>query len=109
MHLKILVDQDIQSGQRLIDALDQRLPITAAFWLNSEESERWRLVIVSPLVSEGKAVEAYRLVDETLTANHIPLPLEAISILDRVDTRYKDVRRASQGGQSGITLAHRFG
>jgi len=96
MYLKILVEEDIQNGHGLIDAIQGRLPISAAFRSNSEEAE-WRLVIVSPLVSAGDARLAYSLVEQALAATQPPIPLENISVLSPVNLRYKQVRLASQG------------
>jgi hypothetical protein len=53
VYLKILVEQDVENGGKLLKALQKRLPIIAAFWSNSEEANEWRLVIVSPLVGDG--------------------------------------------------------
>jgi len=35
--------------------------ISAAFWLNAEDGNEWRLVIVSPLVGAGDARLAYHV------------------------------------------------
>ena len=109
MYLKVLVEQDVQNGRKLIEALEGRLPISAAFWWNVEDTNEWRLVIVSQMVSAGDARLAYRLVDQALSETRVPISLENISVLSPADLRYKQVRLASQGVPSGITLAHNFG
>ena len=108
MYLKILVEQDVQNGRKLLEALQKRLPIVAAFWSNSEEANEWRLVIVSPLVGEGGARSAYRMVEEALMETGVPIPLDSISILSQSNLRYKQVRLASQGVPSGVTIAQNF-
>jgi hypothetical protein len=109
MYLKILVEQDVQNGRRLLEALQKRLPILAAFWSNTEEVNEWRLVIVSPLVGEGGARLAYHMVEQALAETEVPIPLENISVLSPTNLRYKQVRLASQGVPSGVTVAQNFG
>jgi len=109
MYIKILVEQDVQNGRKLVEALEKRFPISAAFWLNSEETNKWRLVIVSPLVSAGEAGSAYRMVEQALAETGVPIPLENISVRSPVDLRYKEVRQASQGFPSGLTVAQNVG
>jgi len=104
-----LVEQDVQNGRKLVEALEKRFPISAAFWLNSEETNKWRLVIVSPLVSAGEAGSAYRMVEQALAETGVPIPLENISVRSPVDLRYKEVRQASQGFPSGLTVAQNVG
>jgi len=55
MYPKILLERDIQNGQKLVEALQRRLLIVAAFWLYFEEANEWRLVMISPLVGEKEA------------------------------------------------------
>jgi len=109
MYIKILVEQDVQNGCKLVEALQKRLPISAAFWLNTEEANEWRLVIVSPLVSAGDARLAYHMVEQALAETGVPIPLENISVLSPTNLRYKEVRLASQGIPSGVTVAQNLG
>jgi hypothetical protein len=109
MYIKILVEQDVQNGRKLVEALQKRLPISAAFWLNAEEANEWRLVIVSPLVSAGDARVAYHLVEQALAETSVPIPLENISVLSPTNLSYKQLRLASQGIPSGVTVAQNFG
>jgi hypothetical protein len=87
VYIKILVEQDVQNGRKLVEALQQ--PISGAFWLNAEEANEWRLVIVSPLVSAGHARRAYRMVEQTLQETGIPIPIENISVLSPANLQYK--------------------
>jgi hypothetical protein len=109
MYTKILVEQDVQNGRKLLEALQDRLPLLAAFWLNAEDASEWNLVLVSPLVSAGKARLAYRMIRQVLAESGVPIPMDNISVLSPVDSRYKEVRRASQGIPSGLTVAQNFG
>jgi hypothetical protein len=109
MYIKILVERDVENGFKLIEALRKRMPISAAFWLNAEEANEWRLVIVSPLVGAGDARLAYHVVAQALAETEVPIPLESISVLSPTNLRYKEVRLASQGVPSGVTVAQNFG
>ena len=109
MYIKILVEQDVQNGRKLVEALQRRLPMLATFWSYTEETNEWRLVIVSPLVGEGGARLAYHTVEQALAETEVPIPLENISVLSPSNLRYKQVRLASQGVPSGVTVAQSFG
>lgn len=108
MHQTILVEQAVQNGWKLVEELQKRLPISAAFWMNMNEANDWRLVIVSPLVAEGGAQIAYRIARQAIAEIAVPIPIESVSFLSPVDLRYKRVREASQGVPSGITMAENF-
>jgi hypothetical protein len=109
MYIKILVEQDVQNGRKLVEALQDRLPISAAFWLNEDEANEWRLVIVSPLVSAGNARGAYHIVERALEETGVKVPIDNILVLSPVDLRYKQVRLASQGVPTGLTVTQNFG
>jgi hypothetical protein len=48
-----LVDQYIDDGRRLVDALEQSsFPLNAALWYYLPESDQWRLLLVSTLVDD---------------------------------------------------------
>ncbi len=109
MYKRVLVEPEIREGDRLLQALDDaRFPITAAFWLYSDDADEWRLVIVSPTVSNPGPRQAYALVD--LTLNSFPdapinIPTERIYLLTPFDLRYKEIRSAALGGSTGLGLA----
>ncbi len=75
-----LVDQDIERGRRLIQALDQAgFPVVAALWYFFPEEEIWRLLIASPRVSELGPRDAYALIQDVLLKSQIDLPFYSIS------------------------------
>ena len=57
----VLVETDIQDGERVIAALEKSgLNITAAFWSPSEDQDDWFLVAVSSDVPERGGTEVYK-------------------------------------------------
>jgi hypothetical protein len=56
-----LVSQEIEEGQRLIDALNEaNLSIDSALWIYSSESETWELMLTSPTCDREGSLPAYR-------------------------------------------------
>jgi hypothetical protein len=56
-----LVGQEIQEGQRLIDALNEaNLSIESALWLYSSDSETWQLMLTSPTCDRQGSLQAYK-------------------------------------------------
>jgi hypothetical protein len=54
-----LVNADIEDGRQLLESLEQKLPVIAAFWFHSEENDLWKLIFVSPIVAEKGAPYVY--------------------------------------------------
>jgi hypothetical protein len=101
MYIKMLVERDIENGQRFVDALQNLMPVDAAFWSNDEETNKWRLKIVSPTRSRDPHL-AYGLVDQALAESRVALSSENISFVSPVSLEYKRVRRAVEDSRSGI-------
>jgi hypothetical protein len=75
-----LLDQDIDQGRRLVQALDQAgFPVVAAFWSFLPEEGDWRLLIASPKVAELGPRDAYATIREALRKMQIDLPLHRVS------------------------------
>ncbi|OCR00321.1 hypothetical protein BCD67_25310 [Oscillatoriales cyanobacterium USR001] len=56
-----LVDQEIQDGKRLIDALNQAgLSVNSALWLYLPEKETWRLMLTSPIFDKEGSLKTYK-------------------------------------------------
>jgi len=87
MDKAILVGPDLDSGKKLIQALDASgFEVKAAFWFYREESEEWRLYIATPLIKERGHREAYAKVLAELKKNHIDsIDLSKISVIDPSD------------------------
>ncbi|MBE9141643.1 hypothetical protein [Planktothrix mougeotii] len=55
-----LVNQEIEEGQRLIDALnDANVSVHSALWLYSSESETWHLMIALPMYDDVGSLKTY--------------------------------------------------
>ena len=75
-----MVSIDIEGGERLLEALDKiDLNVCAALWSYSSDSDKWRLMIASPLVDQEGPRAAYTVIQSEL-AELIPPP--AISLED---------------------------
>jgi hypothetical protein len=75
MYKTILVETDIQDGERVIAALEESgLNITAAFWSPSEDEDDWYLVAVSSDVAERGGTEVYKQAHATLDNLEIGSP-----------------------------------
>ena len=113
MYRKVLVEAEIQSGERLLEQLDlAKVPVTAAFWLYAEDAAEWRLVIVSPMVETQGPKQFYALLGIMLmkvSETSIPLSLERIFLLGPHDVRYQQIRLAALGEGAGLAVAGRPG
>ncbi|MBI4580559.1 MAG: hypothetical protein HY718_12705 [Planctomycetes bacterium] len=67
MVAKILVDDNITAGRRLIEELDREMDIPAALWLYLPEPDRWRLVLASDEVESNGPRAVYAHVQEVLS------------------------------------------
>jgi len=50
----------VKVGEQLVLWLEQRLPLTAGFWLYVPETNTWRLVVVAPQVREQGTLKIYQ-------------------------------------------------
>ena len=67
MDTELLVESQIDGGQRLVDQLMRDdFEISVAFWVKTSEEGLWHLDIASPSVDKGKLGEAYRKVYASL-------------------------------------------
>jgi hypothetical protein len=88
-----LVDQDIDNGRRLIEALDAAgFPIVVAFWFFLPEEEDWRLIIASAKEDEVGPLAAYTEIQGVLRASVSTLSLRRISVVSPSDPMVHDFR-----------------
>jgi hypothetical protein len=102
--IQILVDEKINAGRAIMDALRRdRFPIAAAFWCRIPESRYWRLVIGSKLINRIGPLEGYRRLHKIL--HELGLWDEfsgSISLLSPNDPTFHHLREyAESPGQFG--------
>ena len=69
-----LVDSKIAKGAKFLDALDAAgVPVDAALWFYFPESEKWRLVVATPIEEEEGPLAAYRAFREAREAAEPPV------------------------------------
>lgn len=101
-----LTDPMIAAGESLIRYLDEvHFLVDAAFWMRSQESDLWRLVIASPEVKSAGPRKAYRRLQGYLNKVEArDLSLASITLLDSTDPLLQLLRTAITTGPgiSGI-------
>jgi len=99
---KVLVRERIDDGRRLLEALDaKRFPVDAAFWWHHEDSNRWRLVILTPVEEKGplKAIQRIHRVFDSLNPP-ASFDLEHTWALSKSSPEFK--RMVTLGGLGGL-------
>lgn len=88
-----LVREQIDSGQRLVDALAQKwVEVTAAFWVNPSDAENWMLYIASPEVKKRGQRAAFRDLLEVLTSlEDVWIQPSDVTLIDERDPATSDV------------------
>jgi len=107
MDRKILVEKDINEGQRLIVALDKAgFQTKAAFWYYLTDSDEWRLFIGTPIEEQFGPIKAYGIIQNEIEklSPPIELSLKDISVLGSNDELISLLRIAVRTGPgiSGI-------
>jgi len=105
----ILVEQNIEDGKKLIDALEAvNFRIQMALWLYDSESQVWRLNIATPLVDERGSRYAYTDIQGVLKSIVPPLSLslQDISVISTENKLVKSLKKAIRVpyGLQGIRL-----
>lgn len=92
MYKTILVKSLVEEGERLVQRLEaRRLHIGAALWYYFDD--RWRLVIVSPMVEREGPLRMYNRVEEALTQMQpTELSLSDISVMRPNGYEFKELR-----------------
>src|SRR5690348_2346942 len=99
MYKTVLVNADIEDGRRFLESLEGSLQIIAAFWFHFEDEEQWKLVVVSPDVSDKGPRQLYTMVSMLLSnlANHperpLEFPLDRVKLVSPTSLLYKMVKQ----------------
>ena len=90
-----LVNLDIERGREVLDALDSaKVKIAVALWAYSSEYEDWRLVISARQLDSPDLRDAYRRLNDSLTAAGLtPDKTPPILILSTNDSFIKTLRQ----------------
>ena len=89
MVTELLVGPKISDGRKLLRRLDRAgLQIQAAFWNREEETDRWKLVLATPLVGKLGLVE----VIDRIIAAATPALKDSLLVFDVTVTDMKDRR-----------------
>jgi hypothetical protein len=100
MYKTILVEKDIEDGRRVLNELEKHhLKMMAGFWFHFEDEDDWKLVVVSPDVSDKGPKSLYTMVSTLLydLANDpqkpLQFPLDRIRLVSPYSLLYKMVKQ----------------
>jgi hypothetical protein len=104
MDTSLLVEDEIKSGERLIEALDDaKFNVKTAFWQRLPETGDWRLYIASPKVKEYGPFGAYQRLIKIAKSRNIPTRfLQRVSLVFTNDPTVTLLRSAVSTG-AGIS------
>jgi hypothetical protein len=108
MYKKTLVEELIEEGNVLLQALKRnRFPITAAAWYDFPESE-WRLVIVTTSVDQQGPMAAYGRVQRALqTFQPSRLTLSVVTLISPLSREFPNLRAlVSAPGRAAFEGTH---
>lgn len=108
MFIQILVEEKINAGRAIVEALRQDgFPIAAAFWCRVPESGFWRLVIGSELIDRIGPLEGYRRLQEILRRLGVWNEFSgSISLLSPNDPAFQSLQEyARSPGQFGVSAS----
>lgn len=102
MYKTVLVAKDVENGRRILDRLNREgWNVTAAFWFHSEEEGRWKLVIVSPDVSDKGPRLLYTMIQTMLSElakdpkDPVEFALDQIMLVSPFSLLYKRVKQGA--------------
>lgn len=101
-----LVSQEIEEGQRLIDALNaEGLSVDSALWIYALEPETWRLMLTSPLHDRKGSLKTYEEILSVFRKVKPDLKIDwtGIVVVSPKDELIKGLRQLQQ--QSNLNLS----
>ena len=104
MYKTILVEKNIEEGLKLLRALDnRRFPIEAAMWIQDPDRMVWKLIFVSPLVSQP-GPNPYGPVISAIADFDLNFSPTDVRLLDPRSGEFADLKRHMEGvvGSAGI-------
>jgi len=105
MDKPVLVNSDMEAGERLVRDLDKAgLTVTAALWFYMSDSDEWRLMLAMPVVDEKGPKVAYEQIQAQLESlGQHELSLQNISVVSPGDDLIKLLGLAIN---TGSNIAH---
>jgi len=96
MDQETLVKEQLdQLGRRIIAALnDKDMPVVLAAWLHSANDGKWQLIIASPNVETQGPLAVFRVIQQELAKEKLPVPLSAIGVIKASDPVVRKVQTA---------------
>ena len=107
MGTTVLVDNQVEDGNKLIQALDRsQFSLVGALWFYSS-SDEWRLLLVSPLVDTIGPKQCYGVIQSVLKDLKLSFGLERISVLSPNDNLIRLLKTAvkTSNGTSRIRFS----
>ncbi len=97
---RVLVRELIEDGGRLLTELRRRaFPVAAAFWVDTPESDYWRLVIATSVADKQGPDVAYRSLRDALkTIEPQDLALDDIFVVSPKGDDYRGYLSVLRGG-----------
>jgi hypothetical protein len=95
---------DEKAGRNLLEALDAaNFPVSGALWLFNPEADDWRLLIVSPRVTDNSLSKAFTQLHQIAQKlPEFPLLLSAVSLVPPQDPLIVQLRKALKTGPTDI-------
>jgi hypothetical protein len=95
---------DEKAGRNLVQALDAAsFPVSGALWLFRPEADDWRLLIVSPRLTESSLSKAFSQMHQIARKlPEFPLLLSSVSLIPPDDPLIVQLRKAIKTGPSDI-------
>ena len=105
----VLSPDMLQMGRELLERLDKaQLPVDAALWLFSNDSNRWRLVFASSSVPLIGPKQFYRVIQTNLLRfPHRDISISDVVVLDASAPLIQLLKTAIKSG-SDIRFTHNF-
>lgn len=95
-----LVDNHIEDGKKLIDAIDKSMfNLVGALWYYFPASGEWRLLLVSPLVDTIGPKQCYTVIQSVIEDLRLSFGIERISVLSPKDNLIQLLRVAIRTGK----------
>jgi hypothetical protein len=98
MYKTVLVSTDIEDGRQLLESLEQKLPVIAAFWFHFEDDDLWKLVFVSPIVAQRGAPHVYATLFVLLNnldteRGRVTIPVDQVMVVSSSSQIYQTVKQ----------------